>query len=1102
MQTMCGQGILFLIVGTTLSVNGASVPPPKSGFTANEHRLRTLSAEDIRVTGTVQSLEGEPLPGVNVIIKGNKSGTVTDATGKFTLNAPEVATLVFSFIGYLTEEVPLEGRTMLTIQLKSDVKSLQEVLVVGYGRQSRETVTTSITKLDTKVLENVPYANVGSALQGTVSGVRVQSISGQPGVAPRIIVRGGTSINNPDGAAPLYIVDGIIRPNINDINPEDIESLQVLKDAASTAIYGARGSNGVVILTTKSGKAGKTRITYGYDFTVSQVGKRYEMASARDYIQLGRLGVVATAVKIPTAINRLTLPNGMGTGNDLTSNTGFTPQYLTDQNRYKLSEGWESMPDPVDPTKTIIFKETDFQNYLFQTGYSHNNYLNLTGGTDKATFNAGIGYLTNQGTVYTTWYKRLTFNLNGDLKIRDNLSVFGRVLYTNATRNQVYNDQQVLASTVGTPKTTKFEFEDGTLAPGLGRGLGNPAYHLPNRSDQSGAQTLTLATGGHWDIVKGLSFDPQVSLYQTGDDVRTFQPSYQNGAGPANLITTRVATSSYSKWFQTQADAVLTYANSSGAGHNLEAKAGFSYYGRQVSTLAGTGQGAVTDLIPTLNASATYTALSSTISDQVILGYFGRLNYDYKQKYLVTVNGRYDGASNLGGTNRWGFFPGVALGWNVHQESFWQGWPPSLFSKLKLRASYGVNGNISGLTDFQSQGEYGLSTTTGQQRYGGVAGIQQITLPNANLQWERSKTLNGGLDLSLLNNRIALQFDIYRRVTDNLLTNLALPQSTGFASIFTNLGSLENRGFDIELSAQLLPSSSALQWNVAVNASKVKNKILSLPPNGTENNRVGGLQIWDEVKKDYVWVPANLGIMEGQAIGNLYAYKALGVYATDEDAKSAPIDNVIGANKTKYGGDVIWQDSDGNGVIDTRDKVYVGNMFPVWTGGFTNTLSYKNLNLLVRLDYTAGHSIYNYTRLYFDANLQGDVNLTKEFAEKSWKKQGDVTDVPRYYWQDQTQQNLNRGSGDTGLNSQYVEKGDFVCVREVTLSYNVPARVLQKIKLSNLRVNLTGNNLHYFTAYKGLNPEDGGYNVFINRYGDRGRYPMPRNFIIGATVSF
>lgn len=1070
-----------------------------------ENRWVQAPTADITVVGTVTSPDNENLPGVNVIVKGTSNGTVTTVDGRFSLTVPENATLIVSFIGYVTQEIPVNNRRTLTITLRPDAKSLDEVVVVGYGSQSRASVTTSVTKLDTKVLENIPYTNAASAMQGTLPGVRVQNTSGQPGAAPRVIVRGGTSINAPNGASPLYVIDGIIRPDMNDISPDDIASLQVLKDAASTAIYGARGSNGVVIITTKTGKAGRMQVSYSYDLSVAEAGRRYNMANARDLIYYGRLGVktsLATGKITAAAANaKLTGSNSIGTGNDLTNNTGYTTQYLTDQNRYKLEQGWESMPDPADPTKTLIFKGTNYEDVLFQTAVSHNNYLSVNGGTEKASFNAGIGYLKGQGTAITTNFDRLTFNVNGSLNLRDNLNVYGRVMYTQSGTTAVWNESELFMRSVGLPASAKYAFEDGSLAPGLQRALGNPAYTLTTRNDKSASDKLTLALGGHWDIAKGLSFDPQISLYRTNDEIRTFLPAYQNGAGPANLITTRVATNAINRWNQRQVDAIFTYARDLGNVHNLEAKVGFSYFARDYNTFSATGQGAATDLIPTLNASATYTTVSSTISNLLLLGYVGRLNYDYKQKYLVNINARYDGASNLGAANKWGFFPGISAGWNVHKEPFWQSIPRFLTS-AKLRGSYGVNGNISGITDFQAQGEYGIPTTITQQRYLGFVGIQQTVLPNPDLQWERSETVDFGADLGLFNNRVTVLFDVYRRVTNNLLTNLTLPYSTGFGSIFTNLGSLQNKGIELEIGARILPTSSALSWDFSVNAAYTKQKILQLPPSGAENNRVGGIQIWDSGSQSLVWVPANGGIMEGQQIGNWYGYKALGVYATDEDAKAAPVDNVIGASKTKYAGDVIWQDTDGNGKIEERDKIYLGNIFPVMTGGFTNTLGYKGLALTLRMDYTLGHSIYNYARAFLDGNWQGDVAPTQAFLDKAWKQSGDVTDVPRYNPFDaSTQQNLWRGNGNTGVSSQYVEKGDYLCVREATLSYSLPTTLLRKIKLTSLRFNLTGSNLHYFTGYKGLNPEDGGFSNSPSQWGDRGRYPIPRTITLGAHIT-
>ena len=1037
------------------------------------------------VTGIINDQKGIPLPGVSVKAKGSNVGTVTDVDGKFTINVPENSNiLVISFIGFTTQEISIEGRSSLNISLSEDVSQLDEVVIVGYGKQSRELLTTSVSKLDNKVLENVPYTNAASALQGAVSGVRVQSTSGQPGAAPRIIIRGGTSINNPNGASPLYIIDGIIRTDMNDINPEDIESLQVLKDAASTSIYGARGSNGVVIISTKSGKAGQTRVAYSYDLTTSDPGKLYELANARDYLTLNRLGVYGDP-KFGNNSSRLTLPMGYGTGNDLTNNTAFTTQYLTPANQHKLKEGWESMPDPVDPTKTLIFQNTDFQDLTYQTGISNNHNLSVSGGTEKATFNAGIGYNKAQGTVITTEYDRLSFNLNGDIKVKDNLSFFSRVLYSKSSNNTPYSGTNVVFyRNAGLAPTAKYTFEDGSLAPGTNSGIGNPVYYMNNRVNDNSNEKLTVSIGSHLDILPGLSFDPQVSMYNVLGDSYSFQPGFWNG--PLAYVVSRNASASNTRWRQTQADAVFSYSKSFFTDHNLDAKAGISYFGRESSSLSANGRNASTDLIPTLNASGEATSVSSSITDQVILGYFSRINYNYKQKYLFSFNMRYDGASNLGAQNKWGLFPGVSVGWNVHREEFWKALPEDLL-RLKLRGSYGINGNIAGLGDFTAQGAYGVGA-----KYGGSAAIQNTVIPNNDLKWEQSKTFDVGADIGIFKNRVNLLIDYYRRVTDNLITNLPLPQSTGFGSVLTNLGSLENKGFEIELGAQILSNPSGFQWDISFNASKTKNKILKLPSNGAENNRVGGVYIWDTEKGEYAWKG---GLQEGGRLGEMYDRKQVGIYSTDAAAKAGPIATyIVGANKSQFGGDVEYLDVDKNGSIDSRDQVYMGNMFPDWTGGFTNSIRYKNFNLDIRLDYTTGHTIFNWARMFLDMNGYGDGNLTQRMVERSWKKQGDVTDMPRSYWGgERTQRNIFNGLATSG-NSEYNESGNFLALREVTLSYNVPGKLLKKVKMSNMRLNVTGNNLHYFTNYLGLNPEEGGQ--------DNGRYAMPKNFIFGANISF
>lgn len=1032
-----------------------------------------------QIRGKVTDEQGLGLSGVTITEKGTNNAVSTGEGGTFNLTLSSAApVLVVKYIGKQVQEVPVNGQTEFTIALKDDETSVGEVLVIGYGTQSRETLTTSVSKLDKKVLENVPLANAASALQGTLPGVRVQSTSGQPGATPRVIVRGGTSINNPNGATPLYIVDGIIRGDINNINANDIESLQVLKDAASTAIYGARGANGVVLVTTKSGKEGKVQVNYGYDHGISNLQKKYELLGARDYIYFQRLGIAARAVQDPSQLTKLGLATSGGAGNDLTNKTAFTTQYLTDANKHKLSEGWESMPDPIDPSRTIIFKGTDYQDVLFNTGRTNNHNLTFAGGSEKAKFNLGLGYLGNQGIALDSDYKRLSVNLNGEVKAADNLTVFGRLLYSNMNDKKVFGtENNMFGRSLALTPVAKYTFEDGSLAPGVGSSIGNPEYYLQKIDAKNNNDNMTISVGGKWDILPGLDFSPQFSLYQVTTDNRFFQQAYYNGV--STFVDSRDASAGFTKLKQHQADGVFSYSKSFLEKHEIDAKLGFSYFQTVNSNISASGRKAATDLIPTLNGAAEAVTVSGAESQLRIIGYFSRINYNYMQKYLLSLNMRYDGASNLG-NQKWGFFPGVSAGWNVHNEPFWANIYQTV-SQFKLRASYGVNGNIGSLSPYGAQGEYSVG-----QRYAGLAAIMNNSLANPLLTWEESKTLNFGADVGFLNNRINLMVDVYRRVTDNLLTSMSLPHSTGFASILTNLGSLENKGVELELSARVLPSSSPLSWDISLNSAKVKNKILHLPENGIENNRIGGDFVYVPSKGDYAWVG---GLQEGGRFGDLYAYHQLGIYATDEEAAKGPKDTMVPlSDKTKFGGDVNWEDVDGNGEIDSRDRVYVGNIYPTWTGGFTNSFAYKNIGLTVRMDYTTGHTIYNYTEATSVGQFQGENGLSTALL-RSWQKQGDVTDIPRVYWADQqARSNIFRG------NSYYYEKGDYLALREVTLSYALPESIVKPLKISQLRFNVTGSNLHYFSKYKGLNPEEGGT--------DNGRYPLPRTIVFGANLTF
>lgn len=1045
--------------------------------------IPVLGQSSRKVSGRITNQAGQPLPGTSVILKGTQSGTTADGDGNYTITVSGSGdTLIFKSLGFKLKDLPIGSQNRLNVMMTEEASHLGDLVVIGYGTQSRQLMTTAVSKLDLKVLENIPYSNASAALEGAVPGLRVQTTSGEPGASSRVILRGGTSINNPNGASPLYVVDGVIRSNMDNIPGEDIASLQVLKDAAATAIYGARGSNGVIIITTKTGTPGKTQISYSYDLTVSRHGRLLQYASPRDYIYYGRLSVLAAAQKNPTVMSRLTLADGFGTGNDLTKSTGYTTQYLTPDNQHLLQEGWESLQDPVDPSKTIIYKGTNYQDLIYRTAISHNHYLSASGGTDKATYNMGLGYLMGEGTAISTDYRRLSVSLNGTLQLASNLKVTSHLLYADTKTSAVSSVANVFYRSASLPGTAKFKFDDGTMAPGQNSSIGNPLYFLTGpyapRGDQD-YDNITISLAGDWDILPGLSFEPSISMYKARNDSYSFQPAYYNGVN--NFVTSRNASSAYSKTLQYQANGVLTYVKSFAGDHNIELKAGYSDWYRDNFSLSASGKGASTDIIPTLNASALPVSVTGSESAMDIQGWFYRLDYNYKAKYLVSLDGRYDGASNLGASHRYGFFPGVSAGWNVNLEPFWREWFPKDAVDLKLRASYGINGNISGLGDFQAQGAYSVGS-----RYDDAAAVQPSIIPNANLQWEQSQTIDGGFDLAVLNGRVNATFDYYSRVTKNLLTTVSLPYSSGFSSVLTNLGSLGNKGVELEVSVMVFPEKSSFQWTISANMATVHSKILHLPDNGIPKNRIGGYYVWNSSKGDYEWEG---GLQEGGRIGDMYTFKYQGVYATDKDAQSAPYDALLRwADHTKYGGDSRFADRDGNDTLDTRDMEYVGNPYPTLTGGFSSTFSYKGLSLYVRMDYMGGHTILDYAELFADAQLQGDALPTAHYIKNMWKKQGDQAALPRYVWQD--------AQGDfkfPNYMSYYYQKGNFLALRQISLSYIFPDRLLERLKVKGLRINLSGQNLHYFTRYRGSNPEEGGT--------DNGHYPVPVNLIFGANIS-
>lgn len=1074
--------------------------------------LATISAfAQQTISGKVTDASGQGIPSVTVMIKGTKNGTSTSPAGAYSIKANKGDVLVFSFTGYLTQEINIQEQSSINIKLLEDSKGLDEVVVVGYGTQNRRSVTNSIAKLDKEVLANTPRSNAASALQGTVPGLQVVTASGQPGAAPAILLRGGASINSP--GAPLVIVDGVIR-SLSDISSENIESIETLKDASATAIYGARANNGVILVTTKTGKAGSSQIAYKFTGGYNQERKGYSYMGAGDYIYYTRLGYLNAGRTLAQA----NASRGLGLSTNAADLASFDIRTYIPGTTV-LPDGWQVLNDPYGGQ--IMYKDHggEVEDLVFQDTYTKDHYVSASGGNDKGKYFAAFDAFNEDGVIVGSKYKRYTGDINGSYKIKPNLEISsGVTLSTSSQLGTIGGEVNTLYRSLAIwPTFNPWIDEAKTVAnPGNSASDGNPLYWL-GRLDRSNEVNRVVANAAvKWDIIPGLYFKATGNAYLFESLDQSFQKSTQTYAqifANSGNSTTRTSGSTFGRDFQTQYNGILNYTKSFGK-HNFNVMGGGEYfdvksYGSQVL-----GQNAPTDDIPTANASTTFAAGNNytTRTEYKIQSVFGRFAYDFDQKYLFTAVFRMDGASSLAKDNRNGFFPGVSAGWNVHREAFFKDSKISQFiSSLKPRISYGQNGNIAGLGRYETQGVYSL-----QGNYNGSAGFLNTGIINSELRWEKSKTTDLGLDMGLLNDRITVIFDYYNRKTSDLLTNLDLPSYTGFSSFRTNLGTFQNKGVEIGVDARII-SKGDLKLNAGANASFVKNKILQLPFNGNANNRQGGLQIYDPAVGQVVWVG---GLQEGQPLGNIYGYRQVSIFKdaaeiaavagnrTDAIAGITGPNLPAGTNGRITPGDVNWEDVNGDNIIDTRDQVYLGNIYPKWTGGFNFNASYKGFGLYNRWDFALGHTIYNDLVARTLGNYQGTFNYL-DLQAQAWSPTNTDTDIPKVYYADQvagSKQNYTRANNGNsvlnGNNSRFYEKGDYLCLREVTLSYDLPKGLLQKSKFfNNAKIYVTGSNLLYITKFSGPSPEPPVSGGSINGI-YAGTYPTPRTFIMGVQLGF
>ena len=1078
-----------------------------------------LSLIQKKITGKVLDASGLPIPGVNIIAKGSTASTQTDFDGNFSIDVPDnVTKLIVSYIGMESQEVSI-GKSPLTITLKESGQALDEVVVTGYGKQSRTTLTTSISKLDTKILENSSRSNVATALQGTIAGLRVTNSTGQPGSTPQIVLRGGTNF---DGTgSPLILVDGI-PSSFYGLNSDDIESIEVLKDAASTAIYGARSANGVVLITTKTGKKGKSSINYKYKFSINNERDDQKYVSAADFINYNRQGIgwYREAINNAGSFSAfLDGNNGMGTGNNST-NSPFTAQLLSPSNQYLLNQpGWSSIPDILNPSRSILFYDNpDVGDWIYRDSTIKDHYLSFDGGNENGSYYLGLGVLDNDGLILGSGFKRYSGKFSGSYKINDKIKVNSNVLYShsNLNRSPLGSDDTVFNRFQGQAPTSRTydNNPDGTLsdvyAVGQNQTFGNPLYYQDKFVRNNLEQRLSASVGIDWELVKKLTLTVKGSHFAVNNHDENFDRSYRTGstAGPINKA--RLASVALDRTLRNQLTGTLNYINRFG-NHNVNALIGAEYFKDNLFRTAAGTRNSPTDLIETLNAGSEANGIPFSFeTEYVISSAFGRLLYDYDNKYLFGFTFRNDGSSRLG-NNKFDFFPGVSLGWNVHNEDSFQNSSLSkIISKIKPRLSYGVNGNQDVLGGIQRVNGYDVPINYGvygsyasQGVYNGQTGYANTSLATLDLLWEKATTFNAGLDISFFNNRLSIITDVYSRDIKDKLANLTLPYYTGFSSILTNNGTIRNKGLEMQINGDIVKNND-FTWNVGATITSNKNYVIKLPENANDLNRQAGQLIWNSKTGQQEWVG---GLQEGQRAGNdlVFAYEQDRIYKNqaDADADSGIQDIFLpGANKSKhFAGDVKWVDQNGDGIINSLDRKVIGRTTPNLVGGFTTNVTYKNLNLYIKTDFAKGHLVWNHIRNKGYAQTQGNQNQPIEVLD-AWTPTNTDTDWPRFVFVNGTK-NVWRGdegdsytSSSSLLNSgsdRFWEKGDYLALREITLSYNVPAEYFKDV-IKRLSIYVTGTNLHYFKSMSGDTPEIGGVQY--------GAFPVPKTFTIGLNVTF
>jgi TonB-linked SusC/RagA family outer membrane protein len=1081
-----------------------------------------LSAQNIRVSGTVLDADNEPLPGVNVVQTGTTNGTITDIDGKYEISVPSDATLTFSYIGYNNHVENVNGRTSLPpITLKSDDKELEQVVVVGYGTMKKSDVSGSVVSVDTKDMLKRAPANVNQGLQGAAAGVMVTAQDGSPDGNSQVRIRGVATING--SAAPLYVVDGVqVGTDANFLNPSDIQSIEVLKDASATAIYGAAGANGVIMITTKHGEKGKARFDFSADFGLQYLPYKLDVCGVDQY----------------AANLRQARKNDMGA--DYSEATALNNQIWAEK---------------YDGQRHLI----DWQDELTNVGFKQSYNMSVAGGNENTQAMFSASYLKNKGIIQNTNYERLTSRVNVKSKITDFLEAGGDLNYVYTRSNgsnfgasmnnnnlSSHRDLAYMCPTMdfidanGNYVQARLENADGTYgAPmqgtnaneGYTDGLDNPLARLWENNAVSKSNRMFSSIYGQINIIKGLSFRTVASLNFYSSDWNNFENViHRFNVNPVtgNLEEVKLSDNrtnsfgiSQSQNTNVNIENYLTYTWKNDV-HNLSAMIGqeaSNSWGEWVNASA-------REFISEANRDISLTTNSNSINGGGAynakvrgISYFGRLTYSLFDKYILTATLRRDGSSNFGTGNRWGTFPSAALAWRISQEDFLA--DNEIITNLKLRLGWGQTGNSGGATDLNaghltSNGVlyhfFGQEGGMGYWNYGGntLTGLESV-LVDTNLKWETNEQTNVGLDLGFLGGQVNVTVDYFIRKSKDLLLYRQIRSSSGNSTVYTNYGEIENKGWEFMLNYQ----KHLGDWNFAatLTGSTIKNEVKKMgnpvyatndggdadpASKSSDGSNIGTIGAPD----GFHWGNHSIS-MEGEAVGSYYGYVVEGIIKDQ-----ATLDKAIAQGQTDAKiGDFIYKnfedEVDANTgevvhAINDKDMKVLGNGFPKFNYGINLNVAYKNWDMSIYGYGVAGFKIFSYSAMRLSTLYSGDdqtvPNILKESLDDVWSTDNPNGTLPRLSIVDP---NNNMRASDA-----WVKKADYFKISNIQIGYTFPRQVIQNLKLTNARVYVAVSNLCTFSKYKKYGDPEVGQGCVLYTGLDAGRYPMPRIFQAGISFSF